>query len=175
MQPAYRKVHWRPSLSLPGQRRGKMLHFPGTRPKNRMPSAKPIQNWLMKVSDPKAPTEQHLAEAYAFFRQRAGQWLPGPVGNARTGRTCRMAPSHTLPSQFKDDTDTPLSQRGDMLAVSLVKYPRLWGKLCGRFGKTRAASAMLSGCFMPGPGRWECLIPRQPQPGGRDGRLAIAA
>jgi hypothetical protein len=45
-----------------------------------MPSAKPIQNWLMKVTDAKAPTEQHLAEAYAFVRQR-----PWPEA-AGTGR-----------------------------------------------------------------------------------------
>jgi len=37
--------------------------------------------------------------------------------------------------------------------ISLPKYPRLWGKLGGRFGKTRAAWAMLRGRFMPGPGR----------------------
>jgi hypothetical protein len=39
-------------------------------PKGYKPSAKSIQNWLAEATDPKTPTEQHLAEAYAYYRHR---------------------------------------------------------------------------------------------------------
>jgi len=39
-------------------------------PKGCMPSAKSIQNWLGEATDPKTPTEQHLAEADAYYRHR---------------------------------------------------------------------------------------------------------
>jgi hypothetical protein len=60
-----------------------------------------------------------------------GQRRPGPVGNARTGRTCRMAPSHTLPSHLKmTPKPPPVSARrhasGFACQISSVVGKTLW-------------------------------------------------
>jgi hypothetical protein len=39
-------------------------------PKGCTPSAKTIQNWRSMALAPKTPTQQHLADAYAYYRRR---------------------------------------------------------------------------------------------------------
>jgi hypothetical protein len=41
-------------------------------PEGCTPDVKTIQNWHSEAADPKTPTEQHLADAYAHYRRR--QW-----------------------------------------------------------------------------------------------------